>query len=209
MNISYTRQLRLDELEIANIIAPGSRVLDVGCGDGALLNYLSKNKNVDGRGIELSQDGVNKCVTQGLSVIQGDADTDLKDYPENVFDYVILSRTLQATRKPKTVLLDLIRIGKRAIITLPNFGFFKVRWKLLTGGRMPETKLLTEPWYSTPNIHLCTILDFIQLCKEMNLDIEKKIILDRNGRRNFTTSTIFIANLFGEQGLFILKSKIQ
>lgn len=219
MNISDTRKLRLDELEIAKIIDHGSRVLDVGCGDGALLKYLSKDKNVDGRGIELSQDGVNKCVAQGLSVIQGDADTDLKDYPENVFDYVILSRTLQATRKPKAVLLDLIRIGKRAIITLPNFGFFKIRWKLMTSGRMPETKLLSEPWYSTPNIHLCTILDFIQLCKELDLDIEKKIILDKNGKRNLTTNTtelligesfssLFIANIFGEQGLFVLKNKI-
>tara|TARA_B100000686_G_C16737445_1_gene944494 strand:+ start:1040 stop:1702 length:663 start_codon:yes stop_codon:yes gene_type:complete len=219
VNISDTRKLRLDELEIAKIIDHGSRVLDVGCGDGALLKYLSKDKNVDGRGIELSQDGVNKCVAQGLSVIQGDADTDLKDYPENVFDYVILSRTLQATRKPKAVLLDLIRIGKRAIITLPNFGFFKIRWKLMTSGRMPETKLLSEPWYSTPNIHLCTILDFIQLCKELDLDIEKKIILDKNGKRNLTTNTtelligesfssLFIANIFGEQGLFVLKNKI-
>ena len=219
MNISDTRKLRLDELEIANIIEHGSRVLDVGCGDGALLSYLSKRKNVDGRGIELSQDGVNKCVAQGLPVIQGDADTDLKDYPENVFDYVILSRTLQATRKPKAVLFDLIRIGKRAIITLPNFGFFKIRWKLMTSGRMPETKLLSEPWYSTPNIHLCTISDFIHLCKELNLDIEKKIILDKNGKRNFTTSatsnligesssSLFFANIFGEQGLFVLKNKV-
>ena len=200
------RKLRSDEMAVANLVKPTSRVLDIGCGDGALLRYLTETKQVDGRGIELSQNGVNTCVTQGLSVIQGDADTDLKDYPEKVFDFVILSRTLQATHNPREVLLDLIRIGKRAIVTLPNFGHFKVRWTLLMRGQMPETPLLSGPWYSTPNIHLCTILDFLELCQSLNLELEQKIVLGQNGSRIWISKNMHLANLFGEQALFVLRN---
>ena len=136
-------------------------MLDVGCGDGALLDYLVHAKGVDGRGVEISQAGVNACVTHGLSVIQGNADTDLKDYPSDAFDYIVLSQTLQATRKPHQVLKQLVRIGRHAIVSFPNFGHWRVRWQLLTRGRMPMTDSMPLQWFDTPNIHFCTILDFM------------------------------------------------
>ena len=148
------------------MIPPGARVLDVGCGDGALLEYLVHELGADGRGIELSQAGVNACVARGLSVIQGDADTDLKDYPSDAFDVAVLSQTLQATRAPRKVLGELVRIGRRAIVSFPNFGHWRVRWRLFYGGRMPNTPSLPDEWYATPNIHLCTILDFEDLADD-------------------------------------------
>src|SRR5829696_5758319 len=153
-------ELRRDLRLIADMIEPGTRVLDIGCGDGALLAYLAREKSVDARGIELSQSGVNACVRHGLSVIQGDADSDLDAFPNDAFDVVVLSRTLQATRQPRHVLEALLRIGKRAIVSFPNFGFWRVRLSLMFRGRMPVTELLNSPWYDTPNIHLCTIRDF-------------------------------------------------
>ncbi len=204
--IDNNRNLRPDEKTIVNLVQPRSRVLDIGCGDGALLYNLARQKEIIGRGIELSKEGVNTCVSKGLSVIQGNADTDLNYYPENSFDYVILSQTLQATHRPKEVLLNLIRIGKRAIVSVPNFGHFKIRLKLLTMGQMPKTKLLNEPWYSTPNIHLCTILDFVQLCKELNLNLESVIVLNSKGKTNTFSRNIFLANFFGQQGLFLIKN---
>ena len=155
--------LRVDLKLIADMVEPGSRVLDVGCGEGALLDWLGRNKNVDGRGIELSMAGVSAAVSHGLSVIQGDADTDLKDYPSGAFDYVILSQTLQATYEPKTVLANMLRIGRRAIVSFPNFGHWRVRTHLLFRGSMPVTDTLAYEWFDTPNIHFCTIRDFLTL----------------------------------------------
>src|SRR5215210_8051011 len=150
---------RVDHLLVAAMVAPGSRVLDVGCGDGELLQLLEQ-RGVDGRGIEISREGVNASVAKGLAVIQGDADTDLGDYPDDAFDYVILSQTLQATRQPRAVLENMLRIGRRAIVSFPNFGFWKMRLQLLFGGQMPRTDNLPYAWYESPNIHFCTIKDF-------------------------------------------------
>jgi len=193
--------LRVDLLAIANLIGTNSRVLDVGCGDGALLQFLADHKDVDGRGIELSQAGVNACVSLGLSVVQGDADADLANYPEQAFDYVVLSQTLQATRNPRQVLLELVRIGRRAIVTFPNFGYWRIRWRLLMGGRMPMVGGLGEHWYETPNIHPCTIRDFEVLCSDLGLSIEHQRVLDDEGKAQAGRW----ANLFGGQALFMLR----
>jgi len=198
--------IRVDLQVIADMIAPGSRVLDVGCGDGALLDHLVHVKQVDGRGVELSQAGVNACVAQGLSVVQGNADTDLKDYPSDAFDYIVLSQTLQATRKPHHVLKQLVRVGRRAIVSFPNFGHLRVRWHLLAHGRMPVTHSLPAQWYDTPNIHLCTIRDFMQLCRELGIVNEKSLVISRSGRQS-PIDSLGYANLFGEQGLFLLRRK--
>jgi methionine biosynthesis protein MetW len=195
--------IRIDLQLIADMIKPGSRVLDVGCGDGVLLDYLVHFKGVDGRGIELSQEGVNACVTQGLSAIQGDADTDLKDYPSDAFDYVVLSQTLQATVNPRTVLNELVRIGRHAIVSFPNFGYWRVRLQLLIHGRMPRTRALAQDWWETPNIHLCTITDFVALAHSMGVRIERALTLDRTGTR-VRERQGGLANLFGEQAVFLL-----
>jgi methionine biosynthesis protein MetW len=196
--------IRVDLQLIADMIEARSRVLDVGCGDGALLDYLLHFKQVDGRGMELSQAGVNACVAQGLSVIQGDADTDLGDYPTAAFDYVVLSQTLQATRNPRTVLAALVRIGRRAIVSFPNFGHWRVRWQLGVNGRMPTTPSLPAQWYDTPNIHLCTITDFTALCRSLGVVVERAIAINAKGHPSPIRSAKF-ANLFGEQGLFLLR----
>ncbi|MBM3502555.1 MAG: methionine biosynthesis protein MetW [Alphaproteobacteria bacterium] len=196
--------IRVDLLVIASLISDGARVLDVGCGDGALLEHLTRTKSVDGRGIELSQAGVNAGVARGLSVIQGDADTDLKDYPDGAFDYAVLSQTLQATRNPKRVLEQLVRIARNAIVTIPNFGHWRVRLSLALGGRMPMTDLLAEPWYATPNIHLCTIRDLTALCRESAIGIEQVRFLDSQGQTMSLRSLRF-ANLLSEQALFVLR----
>jgi len=196
--------IRIDLQLIADMIAPKSRVLDVGCGDGALLDYLVHAKQVDGRGMEISQAGVNASVAHGLSVIQGNADTDLKDYPSDAFDYVVLSQTLQATRKPHQVLRQLVRIARHAIVSFPNFGHWRVRWQLLTRGRMPTTEAMPLQWFDTPNIHFCTILDFIQLCGELGIVVDKGMSISRSGRPSPIRS-VAAANLFGEQGLFLLR----
>jgi methionine biosynthesis protein MetW len=195
--------IRIDLQLIADMINPGSRVLDVGCGDGTLLDYLVHFKAVDGRGIELSQQGVNACVTQGLSVIQGDADTDLRDYPSDAFDYVVLSQTLQATVNPRSVLLEMARIGRHAIVSFPNFGYWRVRLQLLLRGRMPRTHALVHDWYDTPNIHLCTITDFVALADRVGVTIERALTLDRTGTRVHERKGV-LANLLGEQAVFLL-----
>jgi len=194
---------RGDHLLMAEMIGGGSKVLDVGCGEGDLLQLLEA-RGIDGRGIELSREGVNRCVSKGLAVVQGDADTDLVNYPDDAFDYVILSQTLQATRQPKAVLENLLRIGRRAIVSFPNFGFWKMRLQLLVGGHMPRTENLPATWYDTPNIHFCTIKDFVQLCDEINVKMER-----RGGARSLRPAltaqrAVWFWNMFGEQGVFLL-----
>ncbi|TCT11802.1 methionine biosynthesis protein MetW [Tepidamorphus gemmatus] len=196
---------RVDLLLVAEMIAPGSRVLDVGCGDGTLLRILENRYGIDGRGIELSQRGVNECVAKGLAVVQGDADHDLDDYPDNGFDYVILSQTVQATRNPRVVLGHLLRIGRRAIVSFPNFGHWRMRWQLLFEGRMPVTEHLPMSWYDTPNIHFCTIRDFVSLVHDLEARIERTIALDSRGRRLPDNASLSRLNIFGEQAIFLLR----
>ncbi|MGJ4932156.1 methionine biosynthesis protein MetW [Bradyrhizobium sp. HKCCYLS2038] len=194
---------RPDHLLVAGMVERGSKVLDIGCGDGDLLQLL-ESRGIDGRGIELSREGVNHCVAKGLAVVQGDADTDLVDYPDDAFDYVILSQTLQATRRPKDVLENLLRIGRRAIVTFPNFGFWRLRLQLLVGGHMPRTDNLPFTWYDTPNIHFCTIKDFVQLCDEIGVKMERAVALDSYGRPLRVAMPWWFWNMFGEQGVFLL-----
>jgi methionine biosynthesis protein MetW len=198
------KAIRVDLQIIADMVEPGSRVLDVGCGDGALLEYLAAFKQVDGRGIELSTAGVRDCVSAGLSVIQGDADTDLKDYPDDAFDYVVLSQTLQAMHAPRVVLEQMLRIGRHAIASFPNFAHWRVRWYLAWCGRMPVSETLPYQWYETPNIHFCTIKDFVVVCEEIGVTIERSISLDHNGTLRRIGPSPFAANLFGEQAVFLL-----
>jgi len=197
--------LRLDLKLIADMIAPGSRVLDIGCGDGALLAYLARKKDVDGRGIEISQGGVNACVAHGLSVIQGDADTDLTNYPDHAFDYVVLGQTLQATHQPREVLEDLVRIGRHAVVSFINFGHWRTRLSLLVHGRVPVKTGSTFGWYDSPDIHLCTILDFVGLCNILGLTIEKGLSLSRDGKVQTIRSAGHLANLRGDQAIFLLR----
>ena len=196
--------LRPDLAAIADMIDSGTRVLDVGCGDGALLEHLARTRGVDGRGIELSQHNVNQCVARGLSVVQGDADTDLAEYPSQVFDVVILSQTIQATRAPRQVLANLLRIGRHTIVSFPNFGHWRVRLSLLWHGRMPRTRALDYAWYQTPNIHLCTIADFTALAHEAGAEIERALALGPRGARP-TRADAWGPNLFSEGAIFLMK----
>jgi methionine biosynthesis protein MetW len=195
---------RVDHLAIAEMVPTGSRVLDVGCGDGELLKLLELTCSVDGRGIEISQRGVNECVARGLSVIQGDADTDLGDYPDDSFDFVILSQTLQATHRPRHVLEQMLRLGRKVIVSFPNFGHWRIRAQILWKGRMPVTRNLPYSWYDTPNIHFCTIRDFVALCDEVQAKIERATALGPDGTRIHLNAPWWFWNLFGQQAVFLL-----
>ncbi len=190
--------------EIVSLVRPGARVLDIGCGEGALLELLTEEKQVDGRGLEISPLGVQACLSRGLAVVQGDADRDLADFPTRAFDYAILSSTLQQVREPKTVLSELLRIAERAIVSLPNFGHWRVRLSLLARGRMPVTASLAEPWWSTDNIHLCTLKDFTLLCEELDIRIEQAAALadGRPARRINPASAL--ENWRAEQAIYLL-----
>ncbi|KAB7643887.1 methionine biosynthesis protein MetW [Polymorphobacter fuscus] len=191
--------LRPDLAAVADAVPPGARVLDVGCGDGALLAYLRDRKGVDARGIDVLAGNVASAVARGLSVVQGDADADLGDYPDGAFDMVILSDTLQAMRAPAAVLGELVRIGRRGIVSFPNFGHWRVRASVVFGGRMPVTATLPVSWHQTPNIHLCTIDDFRELVTDLGLRIESATFLSGGRRRNGN-----LANLMAEQAVFVL-----
>ena len=182
---------RLDFEIIKNVIKENSRILDVGCENGKLLKFLNKGKKIDGRGLEISQKNVNICVKHGLSVVQGDADKDLISYPSKSFDFVILSQTLQATHSPETVLNELVRISKYAIVSFPNFGSWLTRLMLLINGVMPQSKSLPHTWYTTPNIHLCTIKDFKELCNKNSIKIEQSFYLNRNGKKIINPIILF------------------
>ena len=199
-------QFRADHLLVAEMVKPGSKVLDVGCGEGDLLQLL-ETRGIDGRGIELSREGVNRCVAKGLAVVQGDADTDLVNYPDDAFDYVILSQTLQATRQPRIVLGHMLRIGRHAIVSFPNFGHWQVRLQLLFAGHMPQTDILPFSWYDTPNIHHCTIKDFRQLCTAVNVRMEKAVALNAWGSPLRLNAPWWFWNLFGEQAVFLLSRR--
>ncbi len=195
---------RSDYEVIAAMVRDNASVLDVGCGDGELLQLLQKENHVKGRGMELSQDGVNACVAKGLSVVQGDADRDLADYPDNSFDYVVLSKTIQAVRHPRAVLKELVRIAERAIVSLPNFGHWRMRAELLTTGRMPNTPALPTRWCETENLHLCTVRDFADLARELNLDIERAVPIANGQPGAPFARSIWRANWFAEEAVFLL-----
>ena len=196
---------RFDLVTIAQFVTPGAKVLDVGCGDGVLLKLLQETRQVDGRGIEISRAGVNACVARGLSVMQGDADTDLVDYPDDAFDFVILSQTLQATHHPRDVIEQMLRIGRKAVVSFPNFGHWQVRVLLSFTGRMPVTRNLPYSWYDTPNIHFFTIRDFMGLMKEMGVTIETGAALTAGGHRLSFRMPWWFWNLFGQQAVFLLR----
>ncbi len=190
--------------EIVRLVRPGARVLDIGCGEGALLELLAKEKGVDGRGLEISPRGVQACLTRGLAVVQGDADRDLHDFPTHAFDYAILSQTLQQVREPRSVLVELLRIAERAIVSLPNFGHWRVRFSLLARGRMPMTSSLAEPWWSTDNIHLCTLKDFVLLCRDLDLRVEEAAALGGGRRARPIEPASALENWRAEQAIFVL-----
>ncbi len=199
------RSMRVDLRLIADLVEPGARVLDIGCGDGALIGDLFRSRGCDARGIELDMALVTRAVAHGLPVMQGDADTDLVHYPDQAFDYVVLSRTLQAVERPLEVLRQMLRISARAIVSFPNFGHWSLRAQLLLRGRMPMTKNWGRMWYQTPNIHPCTIRDFFALCEAEGYVVEQWLALDDEGHRAPWRRYPHLANLFGEQGLFVLR----
>ena len=190
---------------IADIITDNTRVLDVGCDDGSLMEFLKKDKNLDIRGIEISKEKVQTCISKGLTVIEGDAEFDLKQFPDNSFDYVVLGQTLQAFINPEIVIKELLRVGNKAIVTIPNFGHWKVRLNLLVQGTMPVTKTLPNQWYNTPNIHMCTIKDFFKFSETMNFKIFKSFALMNKSISNINSSNLSFKNLFCELGIFLIE----
>ena len=194
---------------ITNIIDENSRVLDVGCNDGTLMEFLKKNKNVDIRGIEISKEKVQTCISKGLTVIEGNAELDLKQFPNKSFDYVVLGQTLQAFVNPEIVINELLRVGKKAIVTIPNFGHWKVRLNLLIKGTMPVTKTLPNEWYNTPNIHMCTIKDFFRFSETINFKIFKSLALVNKNVSTINSSNLFTKNLFSELGIFLIEKSYE
>ena len=199
--------MKLEYNIITNIIEKNSRVLDVGCDDGTLMEFLKINKNVDIRGIEISKKKVQICISKGLTVIEGNAEFDLKQFPDDSFDYVVLGQTLQAFINPEIVIKELLRVGKKAIVTIPNFGHWKVRLNLLIKGTMPITNSLPNNWYNTPNIHMCTIKDFVKFSEIINFKIFKSLALINKSVSNINNSNLFFKNLFGELGIFLIEKK--
>tara|TARA_B100000700_G_scaffold155640_1_gene172802 strand:+ start:306 stop:905 length:600 start_codon:yes stop_codon:yes gene_type:complete len=192
---------------ISELVKNNSRVLDVGCGDGILMKYLKENKNVDSRGLEISKEKVQMCIAEGLSVIEGNAEDDLKQFPDLSFEYAILGQTLQAFYKPEKVIDDLLRVSKKAIITIPNFGYWKIRIHLLLKGTMPVNKHLPNEWYNTPNLHMCTIKDFVNFCDKKNINLFRSIALHEETVSEINNKNLNIKNLFSELGIFLVEKK--
>jgi methionine biosynthesis protein MetW len=190
---------------IADLIEKDKKVLDVGCADGTLMKFLKDNKNINIRGLEISKDKVQKCIAKGLTVIEGNAEKDLIQFPDKSFDYVILSQTLQAFLNPELVINELLRVGKKAIVTIPNFGFWKIRLHLLTKGTMPITKTLPDEWYNTPNLHMCTIKDFDYFVKSRNFKIFKSIALNNESVSSINDTNLGLKNLFADLGIFLIE----
>ena len=199
--------VREDFREIIRLVAPGSRVLDVGCGEGELLEMLTREKQIDGQGLEISSAGVSACLARGLAVVQGDGDRDLDQFPSDAFDYAILSKTLQQMRDPRHVLSELLRIADQAVVSVPNFGHWRVRWALLARGRMPETKALPDPWWATANIHLCTLHDLIALCDDLDVRIEACAALSEGQPARPINPKHPVENWRAETALFLLSRK--
>ena len=189
---------------IASLLPDNIRVLDVGCGDGSLMDLLIKEKNIKARGLEINKENVKKCISKGLSVIEGNAETELHQFPGQSFDFAVLSQTLQAFYSPENVLKDLLRIGKSVIVSIPNFGYWKVRTSLLVFGSMPVTKTLPDTWYNTPNLHLCTIKDLFKFCLEKNINMDKIVGINKNKTSEIRKSNLELKNLFSELGIFLL-----
>lgn len=189
---------------IASLLPDNIRVLDVGCGDGSLMDLLIKEKNIKVRGLEINKENVKKCISKGLSVIEGNAETELHQFPNQSFDFAVLSQTLQAFYSPENVLKDLLRIGKSVIVSIPNFGYWKVRTSLLVFGSMPVTKTLPDTWYNTPNLHLCTIKDLFKFCLEKNINMDKVVGINKNKTSEIRKSNLELKNLFSELGIFLL-----
>jgi methionine biosynthesis protein MetW len=192
---------------ISELVKNNSRVLDVGCGDGILMKYLKDNKNVDSRGLEISKEKVQMCIAEGLSVIEGNAEDDLKQFPDLSFEYAILGQTLQAFYKPEKVIDDLLRVSKKAIITIPNFGYWKIRIHLLIKGTMPVNKHLPNEWYNTPNLHMCTIKDFVNFCNKKNINLVRSIALHEETVSEINNKNLNVKNLFSELGIFLVEKK--
>ena len=190
---------------IADLIKPNTRVLDVGCGDGTLMEFLKNNKEIDIRGIEILKNNVQQCIGKGLTVIEGDAEKDLSQFPDGSFDFVILSQTLQAFLNPEKVISELLRVGKKAIVTIPNFGYWKVRLHLLIKGTMPVTRTLPDDWYNTPNLHMCTIKDFFIFCENRKINLYKSIALQNLKSSKISNTNLSLKNLTAVLGIFLIE----